>query len=67
MTGMTFEEMGTVVERATMRIADLTERLARMTAERDQANAIAEAAWWQNTRLVAELEAMARQLERTHA
>jgi hypothetical protein len=66
MTDLTFEEMGAVVERATTRIGALHEALMRLTAERDMAMAIAAAAKWENTRLLAELEAMARQLGKVH-
>lgn len=59
---MTFEEMGDVVERATTRIADLQEQIARLTAERDYATAVADALRFHNEQIERELGRVVREL-----
>ena len=59
---MTFEEMGDVVARAPTRIADLQEQIARVTAERDYATAVADAFRFHNEQIERDLARVVREL-----
>ena len=57
-----FEDLGSVVERATARIAELQEQISRVSAERDYATAVADALRFHNEQIERDLARVVREL-----